>query len=243
MLFQSQWNETTSFNGDFQRFATTLPLLNRLLVPVMVPDQLPSNDDTPPEPILRFPGTLVTNAAGEPTVLIPLVEYEYQGIIGGYHCAGETIVKWVTPVEEIRVDHDREPTTPIRGPYALLDQSDTSNWLPSFEPGMVALRINYPAQSTSLANRIDRPPVDNLRGLRGGVLVIADDTALVAGETGCYRLILDRDSATNAQSDPQGGRYGLGSLPFLGKQVRVYRKVMTFQAIYRREVFDMGSTP
>ena len=47
----SAWDASTAFNNDFQSYVATLPLLNRLLVPVMVRD---SKLD-----LTRYPGALV----------------------------------------------------------------------------------------------------------------------------------------------------------------------------------------
>ena len=232
MIRESAYDETTSYNGDLQAYAATLPLLNRLLVSVMVVDRLPGSFDSPGERVLRYPGALVTNPNGDFTVLVPLVAYNYQGVIDGYQCSGETIVEWVAPVEEIVADHDEDSSTPSVGPFSL----DLSPTLPSFSPGTVAIRINYPTQATTLINRTDLPPAKNPQGQRGQVLVMADDSLLPDGDTGCYQLTIPNSPTANV-STPQGGRYGLGSLPVLKGQVRPYRKVMTFQAIYRREVF------
>ena len=134
----SAWDSGTSFNGNFQSYVATLPLLNRLLVPVMIRD--------PSRNLTRYPGALVNNDAGEQTVLIPLVAYNYNGIVDGYQSAGETLVEWVAPVEEIRVDHDGDGATAKEGPYRLVSSTESANDIPSFVRGMVAIRINYPAQ-------------------------------------------------------------------------------------------------
>jgi len=225
----SAWDASTAFNNDFQSYVATLPLLNRLLVPVMIRD---SKLD-----LTRYPGALVTNDQGDQTVLIPLVAYNYNGIVDGYQCAGETIVEWVAPVEEIRVDHDGDGATAKEGPYRLVSNSESANDNPSFVRGMVAIRINYPAQSTTLINRTNLPAASNPTGKVGQVIVVADDQSLSDGDTGCYTLVVNDPSLANGPADPFGGRYGLGSLSVLKGSVRPYRKVMTFQAIYRREVF------
>ena len=253
VIDDTEWDHTTPFNGDFRAFADQLPLLNRLIVPTMIRDNQ----------MTRYPGTIVVNSqTGEKTVLIPIVEYRVRDSgeplpfpnnnpsSGGFmpstvQAAGETIVKWVAPVEEIRVDHDNDASTPLQGPYPLLDLSETT--LPSFQPGMVAIRINYPAQSTTMLNRIDLDDsVANPDGRRGGIIVLAGDTVIDSENdfSSCY--VLDtptpRISPGSGQpgSNPNAGAYGLGELEALTRVVRPYRKVMTFQAIYRREVFGLG---
>lgn len=252
VIHDREWDGSTEFNGDFQAFADQLPLLNRLMVPSMIRDN----------GLTRYPGTIVVNTAtGEETVLIPIVEYRLRDIAdslpfpnhdpptGGFvpsaiRTAGETVCQWVAPVEEIRVDHDGDETSPRKGPYTL-DSADDAT-LESFEPGMVALRINYPAQSTTLINRATAANQDSdPDGYLGRVIVVVGDTDVKTGATtGCYRIQgpTPRISpATNLPgSNSNAGLYGLGELEALTRIVRPYRKVMSFQAIYRREVFADG---
>ena len=137
------------------------------------------------------------------------------------------------------------------GPYSLDKPSDfaVSDTEESFVAGMVALRINYPAQSTTLLNRIDlEDPIANPRGQRGQIIVRAGGTTIGPGATlGGYSLedVGGRISPASGQSgsDPNAGRYGLGELEALQQLIRPYRKVMSFQAIYRREVFADQGTP
>ena len=243
VIHDSEWAEGTTFNGDFQEFVDSLPLLNRLLVQVMVRD----NEMT------RYPGTIVQNGAGEETVLIPIVEYRASAagnsnpdsVPSTISTAGETICEWVAPVEEIMVDHDGDSNTPNVGPYAL--NSDQSATLSSFQAGMVALRINYPAQSTTLINRTTQSNGGGESSQVGGnVIVIANDTQLKSGATtGCYSIVSPSARVSQASgqpgSNPQAGLYGLGEIEALTRVVRPYRKVISVQAIYRREVFSYDS--
>ncbi len=252
VIHDSEWDGSTEYNGDFTAFSDQLPLLNRLLVPTMIRDN----------GLTRYPGTVVVNTeTGEETVLIPIVEYRTREIGGdlpfpnddppgsgfvpsSIQTAGETVCQWVAAVEEICVDHDGDESSSRIGPYAL-DSADDAT-LESFESGMVALRINYPAQSSTLLNRVAANDQDaQSNGELGGVIVIVGDTDLKSGaSTGCY-MIQDPTArfspATNLPgSNANAGLYGLGELEALTRIVRPYRKVMTFQAIYRREVFSSG---
>ena len=238
VIHDNEWGSSTASGGSFQAYADQLPLLNRLLVPAMIRD----NDMT------RYPGTLVVNSAtGEETVLIPIVEYRRRANDAGVfptsiRASGETILEWVAPVEEIRVDHDQDSGTPREGPFKL--SYEVAPVLDSFQPGMVALRVNYPAQSTTLINRTTASEQPN--GQLGGVIVIAGDTTLGAGATtGCYSISAPSPRISPGSgvsgSNPNAGLYGLGELEALTRVVRPYRKVMSFQAIYRREVFGNGS--
>ena len=238
VIHDDEWGSSTSYGGNFQSFADQLPLLNRLLVSSMIRD----NDMT------RFPGTIVVNnSTGEETVLIPIVEYSRRADDVGQvpttiRAAGEIVVEWVAPVEEIRVDHDQDASTSREGPFKLSYESPPT--LASFQPGMVALRINYPAQSTTLINRITDS--GQVNGQLGGVIVIAGDTTLASGATtGCYSIVAPSARISPASGSPgsnaNAGLYGLGELEALTRVVRPYRKVMSFQAIYRREVFGDGT--
>ena len=199
--------EAAPYNGSFRDYVTQLPLLNRLLTQVMV------RDETYEGGVTRYPGAIVTNqTTDEATILIPLVEYAANG--------AETIVQWVAPVEEIRPGGNE-------GPYSLT----ASNTATSFVPGMVALRINFPAQSTTLINRV---------GAAGQVIVEADDSAVADGNVGTvYSLVVPNDTGL-ADTSIHSGRYGLGrqAALFIASGVRPYRKVLSVQAIYRREVFQ-----
>ena len=254
VIADSQWQSM----GSFQDYVDTLPLLNRLLVPVMIRQCIdlggPSNTNqthgtgSPASNggfwVTRYPGTLVQNCDDELTVLIPIVDYNPDG-------SGEVILEWVAPVEEMRIDHDDDPGTARVGPFSLDKPSGftSSDTEASFLTGMVALRINYPAQSTTLLNRIDlEDPVQNPDGKRGQIIVRAGGTSIGPDATlDGYTLanVAGRISPASGRpgSDPNAGRYGLGELEALQQIIRPYRKVMTFQAIYRREVFNATGTP
>ena len=199
VIHDSEWLSFPSFTA----FADQLPLLNRLLVPVMIRDLSYSGGVT------RFPGAVVRNAAGEETVLIPIINYD---TVTGK----ESLIQWVAPVEEIR-------SSSGVGPYNL-------NASTPF-PGMVALRINFPAQSTTLVNRT---------GDKGQIIIDADDASISNGNTGSkYSLVVSAESGP-ADTSIYSGRFGLGRQAALLRSagVRPYRKVLSVQAIYRREVFN-----
>ena len=214
----SAWDDTTEYEGDFYKYVDTLPLLNRLLANVMVRDTFQD------EKVTRFPGAIVTNTVtNETTVLVPLVGYgtsDEDETIGN-----ETIIEWVAPVEEIRPNGED-------GPFSLL----ATNSAASFVPGMVALRINYPAQSTTLVNRT---------GDEGEVIIRANDKAISNDNNGNFPsgsnyVLVVEDGTGPAGTEIHSGRYGLGRQAVLLETngIRPYRRVMSVQAIYRREVFE-----
>ena len=206
VIEDGDWGPSSSFGGDFRAYADQLPLLNRLLVPVMIRDDSLGN-------VLRYPGAVVNNSqTGEQSVLIPIVGYSSTG--------EESVIEWVAPVEEIVAPDGARP-------YSL-DATSSSD---AFVAGLVALRINYPAQSTTLVNRV---------GAEGQTIVDADDSSVSDGDTGsAYTLAVGNESGA-ADTRIHSGRFGLGrqAALFRSAGVRPYRKVLSVQAIYRREVFE-----
>ncbi len=212
-------------------YAETLPLINRLLIPVMIFDRQHSGGSW------RYPGAVVLNTVTpepEETVLVPIVRN------------GE--IRWVAPVEEVRVDHDGDSATAPVGPFSVLPPEPTP---PGFVPGVVALRINYPFQSAAMSDFTPSPEGALEPNLDR--VVTADDASLTAGATGVYALQVAANSYADGEPNIHGGRYGLGrqiALPFDRDSIRTfgvrpYRRILSVQAIYRREVFDfgLGSTP
>lgn len=121
--------------------------------------------------------------------------------------------------------------------------------------GMVALRINYPYQAGSLVAYVQRdpegnivPPFDAVSGAEfTNRPVIAEDGQVQGGETATFP---DGQTLTQAEytlvtptinpayrASTNRGEYGLGELGAYSTRVRPYRKVLTAQSIYRREVF------
>lgn len=215
---------------------TSLPLINQLLYPLYVFD--PDLDK------LRYPGAVVTNPAGDPTVLIPLVATDASGV--------ESIDEWRHVVEEI-VPVDPSAMPPIDrdspGPYSLDPTVGNPGQLPS--RGFVALRINYPYQSAALISYVR---VDASGSVRPSTEVISTDVTNIAVTaidsiadgtlpTGYFLNPPTEDTAFGASITR--GRFGLGELqnglatPPQGvteRVVRPFRKVLSAQGIYRRVV-------
>ncbi len=212
-------------NRAFLDYAdAVLPLVNRLLVPVMIFDRQYQGG------VWRYPGTIVQNTqTGQETVLVPILQ--------------DNNVSWVSPIEEIRVDHDGLPSTEPVGPFSVIPPSPQPT---GFIPGVVALRINYPFQSASMSS-FSPDPVDPTEPNVGNVNS-ADDSALTANNSGAYALLVPENTYDDEDSSIHAGRYGLGrqiALPFDRDSirqfgVRPYRRVLSLQAIYRREVFNFS---
>jgi len=213
--------------ADYQALQDRMPLINRLLLPLYIYD--------PDWNALRYPGAVVErDDDDELTVLIPLVGFGNRDSNTGV----ETITEWRKVVEEI-VPAD---SVSGRGAYSL-NSMDTG----TLEAGTVALRINYPYQSGALVAYQQQDssgavvrPVDALgQDDITNVFVEADDTMVTesAAIPGDYSLPAMQPSAT-IDGHPHQGRYVLGSMQAFATTVRPYRKVITAQGIYRREVFE-----
>jgi hypothetical protein len=211
---------------DFQQFLDTLPVVNRALVPLMIADRVSVGGHE--LDLLRYPGALWADPSSSTgfAVHIPrIVSRDAQGI--------ETI-EWVDALEEIRC----APCDPLSGPFALTAPNPPPTCLPPNSPrGLVALRMNFPFQAGMLSSYRPSPagPLEpNLR-----LPNIADDSQVsVQLSAGCpppNGALLD---ATSQSSDTYSGPYGLGSQSALTQLVRPFRKLITTQAIYRREVFQ-----
>src|SRR3954447_161891 len=184
-----------------------LPLINRLLVPLMIYD--------PNQDVYRYPGALVTNTTtGVETVLVPVISYR----------TNAPTVSWLLPVDEVRSN----------GVSAFpVNASDPAN--PSFVPGVVALRINYPFQAAALSGF--RPNSAGPFEPNGDNVIEADDSSVSEGAIPSnYSLVV---TANAGDPNPPAGRFGLGRQIAWAREhgIRPYRKVLSVQAIYRREVF------
>ncbi len=186
------------------------PILNRLLAPLMIADY--TNPDFP-KGVLRYPGALVpdSNMPSGYTVQIPVVSYA-----GGV----ETIQSTMLPVvQEIFYSSDSSNTTPLDpngsnpdySPFGVVASS--TSVVPPQLRGTVALRINYPFQAASLsatAPSSNWPPDPNFNYIKPS----------------------DGTNTPGTYSGPNG----LGDQLVFATNVRPYRRLISAQAIYRREV-------
>jgi hypothetical protein len=223
----------------FTDLVPSMPVLNQQLATVMIVDRPDFNGDgTPDEWLLRYPGALLTRN----TPVIAPVNVTYPpGVATGYVVGipvvssravdGVETIRWVRVVEEIENNSNPDPFS-----------------LASDQRGIVALRINFPFQSASMSSfRHDETAADFPFEATIGRPNAADDGGVVELNPG------DRpgDLTTAPLEGPEvyagtyGGQYGLGAQGALGSQamtggrpVRPYRRVISAQAIYRREVFE-----
>jgi len=189
------------------------PVINRMLLPVMIRERIGSAD------ILHFPGAVLRDASGQLTVAVPnVIGRDGQGV--------ETI-RWLPVLEEV-VPNPNDPSSgPIPGPFSLASTGP--------ERGLVALRINCPYQaSTMTAYRV-------VGGGPSMLPVQADDSSVTQVNAAPGTLL-------GGPGDPEdlgpgaaySGRFGLGKMYALGAAnggVRPFRRLISQQSMFRREVF------
>ena len=134
---------------------------------------------------------------------------------------GNQSIRWVPVVEEIPSDGD-----------------ESSFSIASPERGIVALRINYPFQSASMSS-FQTNPAEPFEPTIGNPNV-ADDGSVTETNVGERPGELTNAPLTDGENyaGTYGGQYGLGAQGALGQIVRPYRRVISAQAIYRRELFQ-----
>lgn len=208
----------------FRDIVPTWPRLNQQLATLMIVDRPDFDGDGSADAnLIRYPGALLEDSSTPTgyTVGIPLVESR--------STTGVESIRWIPVVEEIDTED-----SPADDSGANPDPFRAS----SNAKGVVALRINYPFQSASMSSfrRTTANPYDPTIGNPnvandGGVVELnaADRPGALVGQP----LEVDRIYAGT-----YGGKYGLGVQGAMGMAVRPYRRVISSQAIYRREVFS-----
>ena len=215
-------------------YVATWPVVNQQLLPLMIVDFADTDGDgTSDRRLLRYPGALLSTDR-TPTgfnVGIPLV-VSRSG-------SGVETIRWVSPVEEIDTEENNNQEGSNPDPFMLVNG------------GVVAVRFNYPFQSSVMSSFRGNPSgghPDSRFNPTAGQPNAADDSDVIElnsppeNESG-FGDVIDGVSAT-PETGIHGGRYGLGAQAALGSQqltdgrpVRPYRRVISAQAIYRREVF------
>jgi hypothetical protein len=160
-------------------------------------------------------------------VAIPLVD-----------AAGVNTITWVPVLEEIRARQDAD--CPVRGPFSLvyqagLDECGALGADPAAARGLAAVRINYPYQAATLSGfRSSLPTATDPLPPNISNAIAADDTGVTEVNAAPGGLIDDGGAI-----GPYAGAFGLGrQLALAGKTVRPFRRVISAQAIFRREVFQ-----
>lgn len=206
----------------FQDIVSGWPLLNQQLATMMIVDRPDfDGDGTPDANLIRYPGALLVDSSRPTgfTVGIPLVTSR--------NAEGVETIRWVDIIEEIE---------PIDATDERHDPFSAAN---TVTRGIVALRINYPFQSATMSSF--RPNVAGPFEPNIAQSNEANDSGVVelnpedrpGDRTGSPLLNND-----GLYSGTYGGDFGLGAQGALGRQVRPFRRVISAQAIYRREIFS-----
>lgn len=226
--------------ADVDGFFAAMPVANRALRTLMITE--PSRPN-----LLRYAGALLGDTTGAAcsavgpngqaaatgfTVGIPLVDSR--------NANGVETITWVPVLEEIRAA--QYSNCPSRGPFSLvyLGAQDVCGPLgadpvPDGARGVAAVRINYPYQAAMLSGFRSSPPTaDDPLPPNLSNPIEADDGS-VQQNNGAPGGLLD----DSAEAGTYAGGLGLGrQLALAGKTVRPFRKLISAQAIYRREVFQ-----
>jgi hypothetical protein len=195
----------------------TFPVVNQQLRTVMIFDQSAGRR------LLRYPGALI-KPGDESAVTAPLPA----GFTDtGYRVAVPMIVSRGTDgIETIHWVNVLEEITP--GAFSVTSPSG----------GIVGVRINYPFQAASLSAY--RPSPDGPFEPNGQLLIKANDGGVTQDNAipgGGTLADLTQDPDPNRQLQPNGGRFGLGTQQARAQSLRPFRRLLTGQAIYRREIF------
>lgn len=168
-------------------------------------------DDVGGRRLLRFPGALLDDPS-RPTGLTVLIPF-----VVSRGATGVETITWVSPVEEIT-----NPDFPGESPF------NATSTVP--QRGIVALRINYPWQAAAssgfLGSGLDAPNI--------GSPIEADPDAVTATPLPAGVSLRPDDGAPGTYAGP----YGLGRQLAFGREVRPFRKLISVQALARREVFE-----
>jgi hypothetical protein len=199
-----------------------MPIVNQALRPLMIFEAFDGRN------LLRYPGQLQTKG---PETGLPPPRFEtglrvvvYQILSVGAN--GAETIKPVPVLEE--VDAGSDPSLfSVRNPNSR---------------GVVALRINFPYQAAALSGFRDTDPT-TLGPDKPLDPVIADDSAVTVQTNPNYMpdgaAAEGANPADDASLRPYKGQYGLGQqAAFAGKTIRPFSKLLSGQAVYRREVLE-----
>ena len=163
--------------------------------------------------LIRYPGALLGDSSDESgealTVGIPRIASHSQDSSGE---TVQTTIEWIPILEEI-----------AEGSFTLASTGP--------QPGLAAVRLNYPFQAAMITGFLPNPegPFEPTIGNP----ITADDEGVVQLNETPGTLLPD-----GGVVGTYSGTYGLGRQFAFAREVRPYRKLLSAQAIYRREVFQ-----
>ena len=150
--------------------------------------------------------------------------------------AHQALVNRAAELERIgfEVESFGASTIKVTAVPALLKIEDGSNADPLPDRGLAAVRINYPYQAATLSGFRSSAPTD-IDPLPPNIsnVILADDGSVQ--QTNAPPGAPIDDSAVGAYAGP----FGLGrQFALAGRTVRPFRKLISAQAIFRREAFE-----
>jgi hypothetical protein len=220
---------------DPDGYFAAMPVVNRALRTLMITE--PSRPT-----LLRYAGALLSDGNGAACSAIgPFGQASPTGLTVGIPMVtsrdvnGAESITWVPVLEEIRAAQDA--LCPARGPFSLIylageDECGPLDADPLPDRGLAAIRVNYPYQAATLSGFQPSPPtaIDPLPPNVANVIE-ADDGSVQQNN------FPPGGSFDDGAVGPYAGAYGLGrQFAFAGRTVRPFRKLISAQAIYRREV-------
>lgn len=194
---------------NFDGATTNLPLVNRALLPLMIVDRVPVAGGGY-QCFLRYPGALYQDGATY-RVGIPYVPPRADPAVER--------IQWRGVIEQI--------------PHASGS---------AFDNGIAGVILNYPFQAAGLSSF--QPSADGqLEPNMGNVNTASDDDVEVdpasAANAPAGAPVDSPAGPASTSVRPYAGTYGLGSqFAFAGRVVRPFRRLISGQAIYRREVIE-----
>jgi len=223
--------------ADPDGYFAAMPVVNRALRTLMITE--PSRPN-----LLRYAGALLSDGSGFACSAIgPNGQASATGLTVGIpfvdarDANGVESITWVPVVQEIRAALDTD--CPARGPFSLVylaneDECGALEADPLPDRGLAAVRINYPYQAATLSGFQPSVPTD-VDPLPPNIanVITAEDGAVQQNNQA------PGDPIDDGSIGPYAGAFGLGrQLALAGRTVRPFRKLISVQAIYRREVVE-----
>jgi Flp pilus assembly protein TadG len=159
--------------------------------------------------VLQYPGALVASPATPTGYTVQIPIVTYTAGSGLTNPSTETLVKMIPVVEEVTPNPADNPFAP--DPAWSPFNLLAANLAPG-QRGVIALRINYPFQAAAFSAYTQDPAT----GAQAPVVV----------------------SPSGSSYGPYAGSDGLGQQAALGTTVRPFRRVLSAQAVFRREIFE-----
>jgi len=210
--------DTLHGEATLQDLIARLPVVNQQLVPLMQSDVISGVR------YLRYPGGVFedTDNTDDPADPVPSGLLVAIPRVTSRAVNGVETIDWIPVVEEI-------DTQNAAGAGVNPDPFRVT----SPQRGIVALRFNYPVQSSSMSGfRQGTGPFEP----NGTNVITADDGSVTVVDIDGFSPV-GTGTASDQEFGSNAGSFGLGRQAALVQDVRPFRRLITAQAIYRREIF------